>query len=70
MGVIIYIFNLNLKCHMVCLHVILLLQNYMLMIVNKRICNKGGALFVPEAVFSCTLSISIESLVILLPKIP
>ena len=73
MGVIIYSFNLNISLKMsygVLECDIAMIQNYMLMIVNKRICNKGGALFVPEAAFSCTLSISIESLVILLPKRP
>ena len=54
MGVIIYNLNLNispkmsygvLECDIVMLH------NYMLMIFNKRFCNKKGVLFVPNPVY-------------------
>ena len=57
MGVIIYSFDwtLHLKCHMVCLSVILLLllcyRIACLWFWNKRFCNKTGVLFVPDPAF-------------------
>ena len=55
MGVIIYSLNLNisLKCHMVCLSVILLCYRMTyLRFYNKRFCNKKGVLFVPGPVYA------------------
>ena len=57
MGVIIYSFDwtLHLKCHMVCLSVILLLllcyRIACLWFWDKRFCNKTGVLFVPDPAF-------------------
>ena len=54
MGVITYSFNLNihLKCHMLCLSVILLCYRITrLSFCDKRFCNKEGALFVLDPVY-------------------
>ena len=54
MGVIIYSFNLHISPKMlygVLEHNIVMLQNFMLMILNKRFWNKKGVLFVPDPVF-------------------
>ena len=53
MGVIICSFNLNISPKISCGMLecdIVMLQNYMLMIYNKRFCNKKGVLLVPDPV--------------------
>ena len=54
MGVIIYSFNLNVSPEMlydVLECEIVMLQNYMVMILRKRFCNKQGTLFVSDPVY-------------------
>ena len=49
---IILIWTFHLKCHVVCLSVILICYRMThLWFCNKRICNKKGALFVPDPVY-------------------
>ena len=53
MGVMVYTFNFNISPKMsygVFEYDIAMLENYMLMILYKRSCNKKGALFVPDPV--------------------